>query len=292
MKRSWVLAACVGVSVAAFGGAVGHAAPKKDAKEAKDSPLKPNAALKPKIEKRIGPFKMGMSSTEVFALLDKEIDATYAEKISKAYNPKQQTQLEKEADKKKKALRTKLIEFKGGGGVSGYEVKAPGEFTYKNGESAIEVPRPGGGERQLFFINDRLWKIYENVQLTSKDAELGETWDSAVEKLSKDLGDKGKLVAAKLASPSYYGVLLSVPQHVLWSDGTIQIRLVDHTKREDMTVRTVGVAYEELATVEKLSTYRTNIEKKATDDSVDKAGYAPAAVDAKDDKGKAKGKKK
>jgi hypothetical protein len=198
--------------------------------------------------------------------------------LSKA--PRYKAALEKAADKAKKDLRTKLIEFKGGGGVSGYEMKAPGEFTYKNGESAIEVARPGGGERQLFFINDRLWKVYDHVHLTAKDAELGETWDQAVTKFSEAMGDKagpaqGKKVAAKSASPSYYGVLMMVPEHVLYSDGATQIRLIDHTKREDMTVRTVGIAYEDISMVEKLSTYRTKVEAKVTDAQVDKAGYAP-----------------
>lgn len=289
MKRSWWLAAILGVSVSALGGGA-IAAPKaaKD-KEPKETPLKANPALKAKIDKRIAPFKLGMTSNEVFTTLDKAIDEEYAEKIAKAYNPKTQTQLEKEADKKKKALRAKLFEFKGGGAVSGYEVKAPGEFTYKNGESALEVPRPGGGERQLFFFNDRLWKVYDHVHLTAKDAELGETWDAATDKLGTALGDKGKKVAAKTPSPSYYGVMIQVPDHVLWSDGTIQIRLVDHTKREDMTVRTVGIAYEEIATVEKLSVYRTHIEKKASDSAVDKAGYEPVKAEPKDE---GKGKKK
>lgn len=276
MKRAtWFAAAVLGVSVSLSGGVFAGAKDAKDkGKEAKETPLKANPALKPKIEKKIAPWKWGMTSAEVFTQLDKQIDQIYGEKISKAYNPKMQAQLEKEADKKKKDLRTKLIEFKGGAGVSGYEMKAPGEFTYKNNETAIEVPRPGGGERQLFFINDRLWKVYDHVHLDSKDAELGETWDQAHDKFVKDIGEGGKKVEKKSPSASYYGVLMMVPEHFLWSDGTTQIRLIDHTKREDMTVRTVGIAYEEISMVEKLPTYRTNVEKKVTDAQVDKAGAA------------------
>lgn len=248
------------------------AAKKETAKDSKDAPLKANPALKEKIAARIKPWKWGMSSSEVFTSMDKEIDQIYAEKVSKAYNPKQQAALEKEAEKKKKDIRTKLIEFKGGAGVSGYEMKAPGEFTYKNGESAIEVPRPSGGERQLFFINDKLWKVYDQVHLTSKDAELGETWDQAVEKFTKDFGDKGKKIEKKGNSAAYFGVMMMVPEHYLFSDGTTQVRLIDHTKREDMINRTVGLAYEDISMVEKLPTYRTNVEKKASDALVDKAG--------------------
>ncbi|MGZ5966520.1 MAG: hypothetical protein ACXWP4_02550 [Polyangiales bacterium] len=292
MKRAtWIAAAFLGVMVASSTAIVGAAPPaKKEAKD-KDVALKPVPALKAKVEEKIAPFKWGMTSTEVFSVLDKEIDATYAEKVAKAYNPKQQAALEKEADKKKKDLRTKLIEFKGGGGVSGYEMKAPGEFTYKNNESAIEVPAKGGGQpHQLFFINDRLWKIYWHVELTSKDAELGETWDSAREKFTGYLGAKSKHVETKSPSPSYFGVLMQVPEHEIWSDGTTLIRLINHTKREDMSARTVGLAFEEAATVDKLSGTRTHVEQKATDSQVDKAGYTAPPVDDKKDKDK--GKKK
>lgn len=278
-RATWFGVATLGLSLAL----TSAAAPKKDPPKdtaTKDAVLKPNPALKEKIAARIKPWKWGMSSGEVFTAMDKEIDQLYAEKVSKAYNPKQQAQLEKEAEKKKKDLRTKLIEFKGGAGVSGYEIKAPGEFTYKNGESAIEVPRPGGGERQLFFVNDKLWKVYDHVHLTAKDAELGETWDQAVEKFTKDVGDKGKKVEKKAASAAYYGVMMQVPEHYLFSDGATQIRLIDHTKREDMTTRTVGLAYEDVSMVEKLPTYRTNVEKKASDALVDKAG-APDPLPAK-----------
>jgi hypothetical protein len=278
-RATWFAAATLGLSFALTSGA----APKKDAPKdtaASAAALKPNPALKEKIAARIKPWKWGMTSAEVFTAMDKEIDQFYAEKVSKAYNPKQQAQLEKEAENKKKALRTKQIEFKGGGGVSGYEIKAPGEFTYKNNESAIEVPRPGGGERQLFFLNDRLWKVYDHVHLTAKDAELGETWDQALEKFTKDFGDKGKKVEKKATSAAYYGVQMIVPEHYLFSDGTTQVRLIDHTKREDMTTRTVGLAYEDISMVEKLPTYRTNVEKKASDALVDKAG-APDPLPAK-----------
>ncbi len=278
-RATWFAVATLGLSLALTSAAAPKKDPPKDA-AAKDAVLKPNPALKEKIAARIKPWKWGMSSGEVFTAMDKEIDQLYAEKVSKAYNPKQQAQLEKEAEKKKKDLRTKLIEFKGGAGVSGYEIKAPGEFTYKNGESAIEVPRPGGGERQLFFLNDKLWKVYDHVHLTAKDAELGETWDQAVEKFVKDVGDKGKKVEKKAASAAYYGVMMQVPEHYLFSDGATQIRLIDHTKREDMTTRTVGLAYEDVSMVEKLPTYRTNVEKKASDALVDKAG-APDPLPAK-----------
>jgi hypothetical protein len=296
MKRAgWLVAGLVMFGVqgapqaAPKATATGLLAPKKSDPPVKDVPLKVNAALKPKIDKRMAPFKFGMTSAEAMAKIDEQIDELYQKKIAGAYNPKQQAQLEKERDKKKVGVRDKLIKFTGTGGVSGYEMKAPGEFTYKNNESALEVVRESGGTQQLFFISDRLYKIYIHYTLGGKDNELGETWDSALSKFEKDiLGEKGKLMAEKSTSAAYFGTIIIVPTHYLWSDGTTQVRLVDHTKREDTADKTVGIAYEEVATLEKLPTFRTKIETKGSDSAVDKAGFT---APVKDDKDKDKKKK-
>src|SRR5688500_16319185 len=94
-QATYFAAATLGLSQALSGvwaggapAAPAAAAPaKKDAKaEPKDAPIKPNPALKEKITARIKPWKWGMTSGEVFAELDKQIDQTYAEKVAKAYN--------------------------------------------------------------------------------------------------------------------------------------------------------------------------------------------------------------
>jgi hypothetical protein len=259
----------LGAERAPFAAPVGA---KKEAKD-KDAP-KADPAIKNKVDLHIAPFKWGITSAEAMTEVEKQIDEVYQKKIGASYNPKTQANLEKERDRKKHDFRDKLMKFSGNTGVSGYEVKAPGEFTYKNNESALEVPRTGAGIRQLFFIGDKLWKVYDHVPLGKKEDELGDTWESAVEKMEKDLGVKGKLVSGKSPSPSYFGVMIQIPPHYLWSDGTTQVRLVDHTKREDQTDKTVGVAYEQISTLEKLPALRTNVEQKASDPAVDRAGYS------------------
>lgn len=287
MKRaSWLLGCVVAVMTlpASLGIAVetASAQAKKPEPAAKETPLKGNAALKPKIDKRLAPFTWGMSSEKVFAELDKRLDETYQKKITAAYNPKQQAALERELDKKKKDLRTKLVAFSGTGGVSGYEVKAPGEFTYRNNESVLEVPGQTDAPRHLFFISDRLWKIYEPVVLGGKDAALGDSFESAFAKVGTELADKGKMVPPKSPAPAYYGTLIQIPGMAIWSDGTTQVRLVDHTRREDTPDKTVGLAFEEINTIEKLPSLRSKVEAKASDMAVDKAGFT--APPPKDDK--------
>jgi hypothetical protein len=261
----------------------------------KETPLKVNPAIKTKIDKRIEPFTWGMTTAEAIKKVQAQVGESWDVKIQKAYNPKAVANLEKQKEKAQSEVPKKLVDFKGGGGVSGYEMLAPGEFTYKNDEQGLEVARPGGGTRQLFFIKDRLWKVYDQIALGTKtngpaDALMfadALTYEKALEVMIAELGgDKGKVVAAKSTSPSYFGTLIAVPTLNLWSDGKTQVRLVDHTKREDMPTKTVGLAYEEIATVEKLPTLRTNVEAKASDAQVDKAGYSPPPPPSNDPKGK------
>ena len=259
----------------------------------KDTPLKVNAAIKTKIDKRIEPFTWGMTTAEAIKKVQAQVGDQWDVKIQKAYNPKSVASLEKQKDKATSEVPKKLVDFKGGSGVSGYEMLAPGEFTYKNEEQALEVTRPGGGTRQLFFIKDRLWKVYDLVPLGVKtngpaDALMfpdALTYEKALDVMIAEFGaDKGKVVPPKTTSPSYYGTMIAVPTLNLWSDGKTQVRLVDQTKREDMPNKSVAIAYEEIATIEKLPTWRTNIEQKASDAQVDKAGYTPpptASVDPK-----------
>jgi len=286
-KRAWWWAAGV-LSVVIAGGVAPtstvEAAPKKPA--AKDVPLKVNPALKPKIDARIAPFSWGMSSADALKQVDKMIDEAYAEKTEKAYNPKIVTALEKQRDKDKQKAHQSIVEFTGGG-LSGYEIKAPHEFTYKNKESALSVTRPSGvGERMLFFINDRLWKVFDVVPLgvayTGKvdpdDQSIfvfdkAQSYDDAVKAMIADYGgDGGKAIGANVMTPSWYGTLGAIPLTHLWSDGKTQVRLVDYTTREDTTTKAVAIAYEELDTVNQLPTYRVNVEKKTTDAMVDLAG--------------------
>ncbi len=265
------------------------AAPPKAPKE---EVLKVNVAIKPKIDARIEPFTWGMTVKEAVGKVQAIVAEPFDKKIEKAYNPKDVANLEKQKDKAKDAVAKKVVDFKGGGGVSGYESVAPGEFTYKNEEQALEVPRAGGGTRLVFFIKDHLWKVYDLIPLgvkTNGPAEalmFGDelTFDKASDKLvaSEYGGDKGKAIPWKTVSPSYFGTLIEVPQHHLWSDGKTQVRLADLTKREDMPNKSVAVVYEEIATLEKLPTWRSNLEVKAGDAQVDKAGFAaPAASSAK-----------
>lgn len=276
-----------------------NAAPKKAAP--KDTPLKVNPTIKPKLDARIAPFTWGMSSADALKQVDKMIDEEFAAKTEKAYNPKIVASLEKQKEKQKTKAHGAIVEFTGGG-LSGYEIKAPHEFTYKNKESGLAVTRPGGvGDRMLFFINDRLWKVFDVVPLGIKPAKVdpddqsvvtfdkAQSFDDCVKQLVADFGgDGGKAIAANVMTPSFYGTLGGIPQTHVWSDGKTQVRLVDYTAREDMTSKAVGLAYEDVSMLDQLPTFRVNVEKKTTDAMVDLAGDTGPAPSASTDKVKPK----
>src|SRR5207244_650441 len=115
-------------------------------------------------------------------------------------------------------------------------------------------------ERMLFFINDRLWKVFDVVPLTvaptvKPDADdlsiltfdTAKGYDDAVKVMIADFGgDGGKGIGVNVMTPSWYGTLGAIPLTHIWSDGKTQVRLVDYTTREDMTTKSVAIAYEQI----------------------------------------------
>ena len=53
-----------------------------------------------------------------------------------------------------------------------------GEYNYKNNETMMSLTRQGM-TRYFFFINKRLWKIYDEIPL-QKESELGATYKDAI----------------------------------------------------------------------------------------------------------------
>ena len=82
-----------------------------------------------------------------------------------------------EREQAKQAFGRSFIEFKDT--PTGYDATGiKGEYTYRNRESLMWITRQGK-KRYFFFINDRLWKMYDEVPLTESGV-LGKTYLDAV----------------------------------------------------------------------------------------------------------------
>jgi hypothetical protein len=247
----------------------------------------PNAspAVHAPIVQRTAPFSWGMTRDRVVEAIRGQIQTEYDDRISKAANPKTQALLEKERDAKKQAINSKVTAFGPGGNPGGYETKTPGEFAYNSNESVIEWVRSlAGGQRWLFFVNDRLYKIYDQIDVARSDGELGDSWTSAVQKLGDALNDRhGRAVSPGTSVPSYFGTTFSVPDLVMWSDGTTLIRLVNLTQRTDAPTKVVALVFEELLSIGNLPTTRHNAAQSGSSPHAD-----PAAGTSNTSRGKKK----
>ena len=87
----------------------------------------------------------------------------YDEKLAKARVGPERRRSRASASRRSSAFARSYIEFKDT--PTGYDATGiKGEYTYKNKESLMWIQRQGK-KRYFFFINDRLWKIYDEVPL-------------------------------------------------------------------------------------------------------------------------------
>jgi len=125
-----------------------------------------------------------------------------------------------------------------------------GEYTYRNQEMLMKITRKGVN-RYFFFIKGKLWKMYDEVPLR-ENGPLGKDFAEAQKKYDAAFQVVGRPVEADYKVRNY--------NEVDWQDATTHLRLIDRQI-------TVGIVYEERATVNQLSSLRTVKEGNA--DAVD-----------------------
>jgi hypothetical protein len=191
-------------------------------------------------------FKWGMSHADVTKVMTQTgglLWKDYDEKLAKARVGPEQTALEAEREQAKGAFGRSYIEFKDT--PTGYDTTGiRGEFSYKNKEALMWVQRQGK-KRYFFFMNDRLWKIYDEVPL-EESGIYGKAYLDAVNTLNARLSAQGRVQGADANK----GILATT---VDWKDGSNHLRAVDRTRDN-----VVGIAVEESSTYGNLAALRPN----------------------------------
>ncbi|AKV01476.1 hypothetical protein AKJ09_08139 [Labilithrix luteola] len=191
-------------------------------------------------------LKWGMSHADVIKVYTQTggvIWKDYDEKLAKARVGPEMTALEAERETQKAAFGRSFIEFKDT--PTGYDATGiKSEYTYKNREALMWVQRQGK-KRYFFFINDRLWKMYDEVPL-GDSGQLGKTFVEAVNLMNGKLGAAGRIQGADAAK----GINTTT---VDWKDSGSHLRLVDRSGE-----RIVGVVVEDNGTLNSLASLRTN----------------------------------
>lgn len=203
-------------------------------------------------------LRWGMSHAEVqkvFTQTGGIIWKDYDEKLAKARVGPEQTALEAERERTKQAFARSFIEFKDT--PTGYDATGiKGEYTYRNKESLMWIERQGK-KRYMFFINDRLWKIYDEVPLTDGGV-LGKSYVEAVNTLNAKLGAQGRVQGVDAAK----GIDATT---VDWKDSSAHLRAVDRSNEH-----VVGVVVEDQGTLGNLASLRANkpVDPTAIDPSI------------------------
>lgn len=187
-------------------------------------------------------LKWGMNHKQVAEVVDKILVEDYKPRFQAVSPGTKMKALEAQLEEDKNIFRRSRIDF--GKLPTGVDsTPRRGEYTYLNKESMMMLERPGHATRYFFFIQDKLWKVIDEYDLT-KQTSLGATWQEAVVKLAtKVYGAAGRVQEADFDKGRN-------AMEVDWKDAAIHVRLI---QRGDTAL---AIAYEDLATLGNLATLR------------------------------------
>jgi hypothetical protein len=191
-------------------------------------------------------LRWGMSHADVQKMFTQQggvIWKDFDERLTKARVGPEQTAIEAEREQAKAAFGRSYIEFKDT--PTGYDATGiKGEYSYKNKESLMWVTRQGK-KRFFFFINDRLWKVYDEYPL-AEGGPMGKAYLDAVNQMNAKLGAQGRVLGANADK----GITSTT---VDYKDGSSHLRIVDRSAE-----KLVGVVLEDNSTLGNLTSLRSN----------------------------------
>ena len=174
------------------------------------------------LEKSLRGLRWGMTHDEVTDAYNKPdglFDKEYAPQLMHVEPGYAQQQLEADRDNRKVNLERSFTRF--GDTPTGYDTTAlKSEYSYRNDE-ALQKLFKDGRQRYLFYIKDKLWKIYEEIPLKA-DGPLGATFQDAVARLNAAMG-----VAARIRpADASQGLDRTTAD---WQDRTTHVRALDRS---------------------------------------------------------------
>jgi len=247
MKRLARLGLCVVVGLGVASAAMLMADDATAGKPAAAAPAPvdaPTVKNRAGIEIRPAGIHWGMTPDQLTRFYDRVIDRDFAPLYRKAQPGPQTQRLDAALANAKAACRRSKVEF---GplptGVDSTPLK--GEYTYQNAESMMSINRRGAGTRYFFFIQNKLWKIYDEVPLGEK-RPLGPSYEEAVKRLAQRYGVVGRVTQPDYAIGRNY-------MEVDWQDQRNHVRVLDRSG-----LKIVGIVYEDRATLANLDSMRTS----------------------------------
>lgn len=277
-NKIWGALLATAFGFAAMSAATDAVAEKKKKPEAA-APVGPAIAVKPiQIPPSSINLRWGLSIKETAKVIDGMFDAEY-KPIYQATSPGvKMRQLDLRVAELKAEFRRSQINF-GTLPVALDSTPLKDEYTYRNQEVMLTLSRKGE-KRQFFFIQDKLWKIIDEIDLSEK-SPYGKTFTEAAVKLSTTFGAAGRITPPDQAKNVFVTV-------VDWKDATTHVRLIERHETA------AAIAYEDNATLGNLDALRPN--KPIVEDDIppeiralkqeESAPPAPPAAPADKDKKK------
>ena len=274
IRSAFLFAVIVGLTSPALAADPKKPAPAKKApaKTAAKKPAPPPKKVPPPVvsgdkkkalaEKFAG-FKFGMTKDEVLAVLQKQINERFEEKIKATTDVAMQDRYRKEKKAELARVSSTYTEFNGK--KTGWDVSiVEAEFAHNTGESMMERWENDGGKNQrrfFFFYNQKLWKMFISldVSMIPDDKRNFETFKSVMEGQYGKGGIDGGTIA--------------------WRAGEFDVRAIDRLK----DYGALGLVLEEPKTrTEVVALRESKAPPKAETPSVIKAVIDPEGKDKPD----------
>ena len=233
----------------------------------------PAPAVK-KIDLPIAGLSWGISPKQVGAAIDKLIEEDYRPLYKDTQPGVKMKALDAQMAEDKDQFRRSKIEFgKLPTGVDASPLR--GEYSYNNKEMMMVLTRKGQ-VTNFFFIQDKLWKVIQEVKFSDASSQ-GKTFPEVAIKLTGKFSVPGRMLAADGTRAS---------MEVDWKDSATHLRLIERSDTAH------ALAFEDNGMVANIAALRVN--KPAQDDGIDPSvaaimrGADPAPPPEKKDEKKKK----
>lgn len=227
-----------------------------------------------KIDLPIAGLTWGQSPKQVGAAIDKLLEADYQPLYKDTSPGVKMKALDAQLAEDKDQFRRSRIDFgKLPTGVDASPLR--GEYTYNNKEFMMVLTRKGQ-VTNFFFIQDKLWKVIQEVKF-SDASSLGKTFPEVAIKLTGNFSAPGRMLPPEGNRSA---------MEVDWKDSVTHLRLIERSEAAH------ALAFEDLGTVSNLAALRPNkpVEDNGIDPSVAAimrgADQGPPPPEKKDDKKK------
>jgi hypothetical protein len=242
--------AAVGPVAVAFGRSADVATSAQKAKPKPTAAPAPAAVPDPPTVASLGGMlekgvHFGMSHAQITNVYNKIggiIDIDVAPLLAQVQPGTEMQNIKAAADAKKAAFASTWTEF--GDLPLGFDsLPIKHEYTYKNHESVQKIAR-NGRVRYFFYINDKLWKVYDEYAL-GPGSPLGGSYAEAIAKLNSALGAAGRSREAG-----------STPMMDFNETDWVDKR--GHLRALDRSAKTIALVLEDLPTLNRLASLRSN----------------------------------